>query len=82
MSSFLDALCQGMLLFFGAGAIYAFASDRYRLGFWLTLLGEPFWLMTSIMNKQWGIIFLSIWYACCAIKGLYGLKNKPQNCFY
>lgn len=66
----LDIINQAAAFVFGAGAILLVARKN-KWGFVLGLVSQPFWLMTSYLNEQWGIFFLSIVYAGIWIYGIY-----------
>jgi hypothetical protein len=64
-SSF-DLFCQGMVVISGISAQYFLASQKtkYRMiAGGIGFCGEPFWLSTSYINGQYGIIILCFVYA-------------------
>ena len=69
----LDMIAQAWLAVFGMAAIW-FVGRREkwsRIGFILGLSSQPAWIITSIMNEQWGILALSLWYTYSWIQGIY-----------
>ena len=75
----LDTIAQAGITIFGILAIILVARKN-KWGFVLGLLGEPFWLITSYLNKQWGVLLLSIIYVGSWSYGIYEwfVKNKKQ----
>lgn len=75
-----DIIAQIGVAIFGISAIIL-VSKKNKWGFVLGLLSQPFWYITSFMNKQWGIFFLSIVYTGSWILGIYEwfFKNKKDN---
>lgn len=53
-----------ILVLSGAAAFLATRGTPAALawGCALGLLGQPFWLVSSWRNRQWGIFVLSLWY--------------------
>jgi len=43
------------------------------VGFTSFLVAQPFWMVTSWRNGQWGIFLLSIVYAVSAVNGIWRL---------
>ena len=54
----IDAIAQIGITIFGVAAILLVAKKN-KWGFVMGLISQPFWLMTSYLNKQWGVFFLS-----------------------
>ena len=50
----------------GATAIYLVGLENsnplQRWGYIIGVLSQPFWIYSSYINRQWGILFLSIFY--------------------
>ena len=62
----LDLIAQISISILGPAAIYLMGSKQERLRMWggiLGMCGEPFWLTTSILHDQWGIILMCFIYA-------------------
>jgi hypothetical protein len=63
----------GILIFSLSGAW--FMNDRrLRVRKWgpvLCLLGQPFWVWSSIATHQWGIFAMSFFYTAMNIRGIY-----------
>ena len=55
---------------FGIIAIILVARKN-KWGFVFGLASQPFWLLTSYLNKQWGIFLLSIIYVFSWAYGIY-----------
>jgi nicotinamide riboside transporter PnuC len=74
-----DTISQIFIAIFGVAAVILVAKKN-KWGFVLGLLSQPFWFITSFINKQWGIFFLSIVYAGSWILGIYEwfYKNKKK----
>lgn len=66
----LDFFTQLGLTILGGGAIILVALDN-KWGFVAGLASQPFWFITSALNRQWGVFFLSIIYASSWIFGIY-----------
>jgi len=56
-------------------------SKKNKWGFVFGLASQPFWLITSFLNKQWGVFLLSIIYVFSWAFGLYEwfFKNKKDD---
>lgn len=66
-----DFLVQAALAVLGGTAIILLAQDN-RWGFVAGAASQPFWFITSIKNRQWGIVALSTVYAA---SWLYGIQK-------
>ena len=66
----LDTIAQIGVSTFGITAIILVARKN-KWGFVFGLLSQPFWFITSILNRQWGVLFLSIIYTGTWIYGIY-----------
>jgi len=66
----LDLISQIGVAFFGIIAIILVAKKN-KWGFVFGLASQPFWLLTSYLNKQWGVFLLSIIYVFSWAFGLY-----------
>jgi nicotinamide riboside transporter PnuC len=75
-----DVISQIGIATLGVAAIILVAKKN-RWGFVFGLLSQPFWFITSFINQQWGIFFLSIIYAGSWILGIYEwfFKNKKKD---
>jgi len=65
-----DVVNQIGLSVFGLAAIILVARKN-KWGFVMGLISQPFWLMTSVINQQWGVFFLSVVYMGTWIYGIY-----------
>ena len=75
-----DTIAQIGIAIFGITAIILIAK-KIKWGFVFGLLSQPFWYITSFLNKQWGVFFLSIVYSCSWLYGVYEwfFKNKKSH---
>ena len=72
----LDTIAQIGITIFGVSAIILVASKN-KWGFVLGLISQPFWLITSFLNKQWGVFLLSVVYVFTWAYGIYNwFSNK------
>jgi hypothetical protein len=78
MSSTLDTVSQGGLTVFSVAAILLVAKKN-KWGFVVGLLSEPFWFITSYLNKQWGIFILSVVYTGTWAFGIYEWFYKDKD---
>jgi nicotinamide riboside transporter PnuC len=72
-----DTIAQIGVTIFGVTAIILVAKKN-KWGFVFGLISQPFWFITSFINKQWGVLFVSIIYTCSWAYGIYEwfFKNK------
>ena len=73
----LDLICQIGITIFGIAAIFLIAKKN-KWGFVLGLISQPFWLITSMVNHQWGVFLLSIVYMFNWIFGIYNWFYKKE----
>jgi hypothetical protein len=60
-----DIICQTIIVFTGFTSMYLLSSQDARTRMWaglVGLFGEPFWLITAVINGQWGVIILVVIY--------------------
>lgn len=76
----LDLICQIGIIVFGVSAVFLVAKKN-KWGFVLGLISQPFWLVTSIVNHQWGVFLLSIVYMFNWVFGIYNwfYKKEPAS---
>lgn len=76
----LDIIAQVGVAIFGISAIVLVAKKN-KWGFVLGLFSQPFWLLTSFINKQWGVFFVCIIYTFTWVFGIYQwfFKNKKSK---
>lgn len=69
----IDIICQVAILIFGATAIWVVGRPESwsKYGFILGCCSQPFWIVTSFMNEQWGIFALSLWYSYSWAQGVH-----------
>ncbi len=75
-----NTISQIGIVILGVAAILL-VSKKNKWGFVLGLLSQPFWFITSFINRQWGVFFLSIVYTGSWIFGIYEwfFKAKKKN---
>jgi len=73
----LDSIAQWGIIILGLSAIILVARKN-KWGFVLGLLSQPFWFVTSYLNKQWGVFVLSIVYAGVWIYGIHEWFYKKK----
>ena len=74
----LDLMAQIGITVFGVSAIILVARKN-KWGFVLGLVSQPFWLITSYLNKQWGVFFLSAVYVFSWGYGVYEWFYKKNK---
>lgn len=76
----LDTIAQIGIIIFGVSATLLVAKKN-KWGFVLGLLSQPFWFLTSFINKQWGSFLLSFIYTGTWILGIYEwfFKDEKKN---
>lgn len=74
----LDFLAQIGIGICGCSAVWLVGRvERWRRwGYVMGLLGQPFWIYTTIHHQQWGILALSAWYAYSWASGLRNHWNR------
>jgi len=65
----LDAISQILLSIFSITAIILVARDN-KYGFILGLISQPFWFITSFINKQPGVFIANIFFTLSWIYGI------------
>ena len=73
-----DTVAQIGIAILGIIAIILVAKKN-KWGFVFGLLSQPFWFITSLINKQWGVFLLSIIYVGIWIFGIYNWFFKDKN---
>ncbi len=75
-----DTIAQIGVSIFGVTAIILVAKKN-KWGFIFGLLSQPFWFITSLINKQWGVLFVSIIYTCSWLYGVHEwfFKSKKKS---
>lgn len=56
-----DLIAQIGVFFTGVIALYLAGSTKRKKRMWagiVGMIGEPFWLMTAILNEQWPVVLL------------------------
>lgn len=77
----IDTICQVFIFILGGSAIWLVGRKEKwrRWGYIIGLLGQPFWIYTSIHNKQWGILILSLWYGYAWAQGIWNFWVKKDS---
>ena len=65
-----DTIAQIGIAVFGILTIILLARKN-KWGFVFGLVSQPFWYITSFLNKQWGIFFLNLAYSLSYLYGVY-----------
>jgi len=74
----IDIIAQIGLVIFSEIAIILVA-EKNKWGYVYGLLSQPFWFISSYMNKQWGIFILSIIYTGTWMYGCYTWFFRDSN---
>jgi nicotinamide riboside transporter PnuC len=74
----LDLIAQIGISVFGVLAIILVAKKN-KWGFVFGLASQPFWLITSYLNKQWGVLLLSVIYIFSWAFGIYEWFYKKDK---
>ena len=72
---------QVFIFIFGGSSIWLVSrTDKWKkYGYITGLLSQPFWIYTSIVNKQWGILAMTLFYAYSWSKGIYNYWIKEDS---
>ncbi|KKP32936.1 MAG: hypothetical protein A2312_00695 [Candidatus Staskawiczbacteria bacterium RIFOXYB2_FULL_32_9] len=54
-------------------------SKKNKWGFVVGFLSQPFWIITSYINKQWGVFFISVIYTFVWAFGIYEWFYKTDK---
>ncbi len=73
-----DTISQIAIFILGISSIILVARKN-KWGFVLGLLAQPFWFITSFINEQWGIFFVSFVYSLSWVYGIYGWFYKDRK---
>jgi hypothetical protein len=75
-----DQISQFFIFIFGVAGIILVARKN-KWGFVFGALAQPFWFITSYINHQWGVFFVSFVYASSWVYGIYEwfFKNEIKN---
>ena len=75
-----EIISQTAIFILGAIAIILVAKKN-KWGFVAGLVSQPFWFITSYMNKQWGVFFVSFVYSISWGYGVYEwfFKDKKEK---
>lgn len=76
----LDNISQIIIFICGVTSIILVARKN-KWGFVFALLAQPFWFITTYINKQWGIFFVNFVYAGSWMYGFYEwfIKDKKEK---
>lgn len=73
-----DTISQFAITVFGVTSIILVAKKN-KWGFVLALIAQPFWFITSFLNHQWGIFFVSFIYTGSWLFGVYEWFFKDKK---
>ncbi len=73
-----ETISQVGIMVFGITAIILVAKKN-KWGFVVGLISQPFWFISSYINKQWGIFVVSVVYALTWIYGIYEWFFKDKS---
>lgn len=73
-----DIISQIAIVILGSSAIILVAKKN-KWGFVLGLASQPFWLVTSFINEQWGVFFVSLIYFGSWALGVYEWFYKKEE---
>ena len=65
-----DNIAQAVITILSPTAIILVAKKN-RWGFVIGLMTQPFWFITALINKQWGVFLVSLVYTGSWILGVY-----------
>ncbi len=74
----LDLISQFAIPILGTLAIILVAKKN-KWGFVIGLISQPFWIITSYVNEQWGVFFFSIIITGSWILGIYEWFFKEEK---
>ncbi len=66
------------IIIFSLVTVWALTSKppRLALGYLFGILGEPFWLIDAYQKSAWHILFASIVFGYCWIRGMRNQRNQ------
>lgn len=73
-----DIISQVVIFIFGILAIIMVAKKN-KWGFVFGLIAQPFWFITSYINNQWGVFFVSIAFTISWLYGIYEWFYKKKK---
>ncbi len=73
-----DTISQIAIFVFGILAIILVAKKN-KWGFVFGLIVQPFWFITSYINNQWGVFFVSIAFTISWLYGVYEWFYKEKK---
>ncbi len=74
----IDIVAQGCLSVLSLVAI-VLVSRKNKWGFVFGFSSQPFWIATSLINRQWGVFFLSVVYTFTWGYGIYEWFFKERG---
>lgn len=79
----LDLISQICIFIFGVSSIFLLGRREHwrRWGFILGAIGQPFWFYTAWAHQQWGVLFVSFFYALAWAQGIWNfwIKEDPST---
>ena len=78
----LDAISQVAIALFGVSAIWLAGARTVRQRRWAYVCGlvaQPFWLTTTLLNAQWGIVVMCVFYTFAWGRGFvnHWIRQQP-----
>jgi len=77
----MDVIAQIWIIVFGCSAIWLVGRLEHwkRWGYICGILSQPAWFYTAIVNEQWGIFVLSLFYTYSWMQGTYNYWWKRTS---
>lgn len=77
----MELLCQILIVLLGAPAIWLLSRLEHwrRWGFVIGVAAQPVWAYTTIVNEQWGMLILTLWYTYSWSMGIYNYWFKKPS---
>ncbi len=74
----IDAICQIGILATGLPAIWLLNQQK-RIGSLIGLIGQIFWITTTLRNHQWGMFILTLFYTASWTIGTIGYFRERSR---
>lgn len=74
-------ICQIAILLFGCSSIWLVGRKEHwkRWAYIIGLLGQPFWIYTTLSTKQYGMFVLTLFYTYSWAQGIYNYWIKTGD---
>ena len=67
----MDVIVQLMIIVCSCGSIFLFSSKRhFKYGFIVGLIGQPFWIYTTLRAELWGMFVVTLWFTFSHLRGI------------